>query len=49
MGLGAPQLPMYAIARRVEAIYTRYAIAGSIAAAIGLAMVASSFLIRPKR
>ena len=48
MGLGAAETPLYAIAQRVEAVYKRYVIAGCIAAVIGLALVASAFIFRPK-
>lgn len=45
MGLGPAELPMYAIAQRVEAIFLKYTIAGSIAAAIGIAMIIASFVL----
>lgn len=48
LGLGTPQLPLYAIAQKVEATYLRYVIAGAVAAGVGLVMVVSAFVIRPK-
>lgn len=48
MGLTVQQVPLYARAQRVEALYVKYVIAGAVAAAVGIAMVVAAFVIRPR-
>lgn len=46
-GLGMTDTPLYVRARQVRKTFTRYLIAGSAIAVIGIGMTVSSFVIRP--
>jgi hypothetical protein len=44
-GLGMPQPPLYVLAKRAEATYTRYGIASGILAGVGFLVAAASMVV----